>query len=203
MTNTKKKMLAMAIIMCITATSFLFTTLAYFTDGESSYGTMIYTGTASVEIIDKTVLDGGTEVPAGEAIRIMPGYVVSKTVTAKNTGTLPVYVRISLTPEVILSEAEKGRESEIDLSLISCNIDTENWLYKDGYYHYCMPLTSGNQTPSLFTELTLSNKMDNLYSESTIKFKIRTEIVQASGNGVTVLEAQGWSTPTNEGGASS
>ena len=203
MTNTKKKMIAMAIIMCITATSFLFSTLAYFTDSESSYGSMIYTGTASVEIIDKTILDGGVEVPSGEAIAIMPGYVVSKTVAAENTGTLPVYVRISLTPEVILHESARGRENEINLELISCNIDEENWILKDGYYHYCLPLTSGNTTPSLFSEVHFSNQMDNLYRESTIKFNIRIEIVQASGNGETVLDAQGWSTPNNEGGASS
>ena len=202
MTNTKKKIIAMAIIMCITATSFLFSTLAYFSDSESSYGTIIYTGTASAEIIDKTILDGGTEVPEGEAIPIMPGYVVSKTVQAKNTGTLPVYVRISLTPEVILPEESRGRESEIDLGLIGCNIDVANWTYKDGYYHYNYPLTSGNTTPSLFTEVTFSNQMDNLYRESTIKFNIRIEIVQASGNGETALDAKGWSTPNTEGGAS-
>jgi hypothetical protein len=200
MTPTKKKIVAMAVIMCITSATFFCSTLAYFTDALSSGGSMIYTGTTSAELIDNTVLEGNVPVAPGTPIRIMPGYKVSKTVTAKNTGTLPVYVRVKLTPEVVLAENARGRESEIDLSLISYDIDTANWVYENGYYYYKMPLTGGNQAPDLFTTVTFSEQMGNLYKDSRINFTVRIEIVQVSGNGTSALTAKGWAEPTSQGG---
>lgn len=201
MTNTKKKVIAIAVIMCITSATFLCSTFAYFSDGLSSGGSIIYTGTTSAELIDNTVLEGNVPVQPGTPIKIMPGYKISKTVTAKNTGTLPVYVRISLTPEVILAENARGRESEVDLSLISYDIDTANWVYENGYYYYKIPLTGGNQAPDLFTTVTFSEQMGNLYKDSRINFTVRIEIVQASGNGNSALTATGWAEPTSEGGS--
>ena len=200
MTNLKKKVIAMSIIMSITAASFLCSTLAYFSDSSSSYGSQIYSGSSSAELIDNTVLEGGITVDPSTPIKIMPGYQISKSVTAKNTGTLPIYVRVSLTPSITLSETARGRENEIDLSLISYDIDENNWEYRDGYYYYILPLTSGSQAPDLFTKVTFSEDMGNLYKDSLIKFKVRIEIVQASGNGASAFDAAGWATPVETGG---
>ena len=199
MNATKRKVIIMGIIMCVTAATFLCSTFAYFSDSLTSGGSVIYTGTTSAVIIDNTVLNG-EQIPANTPIRIMPGQTVSKSVTAKNTGTLPVYVRIKLNSDITLSGNAVGRETEIDTSLISYDIDTEHWTYSNGYYYYNFPLTAGKQSPDLFTQVKFSEKMDNLYKDGNILFTVRVEIVQASGNGSNAMSAVGWIEPTSEGG---
>ena len=199
MNANKRKVIITGIIMCVTAATFLCSTYAYFSDSLTSGGNTIYSGTTSAVIIDDTVLNGES-VPAGTPIRIMPGQTVSKSVTAKNTGTLPVYVRIRISSEITLSDSARGREAEIDTSLVSCDIDTLNWQYHEGYYYSKLPLTAGNQSPDLFTTVKFSENMGNLYKDSSIIFNVRVEIVQASGNGSDVMSAVGWAEPSAEGG---
>lgn len=197
MTNTKKKIVIMCVVMIVTVCTFAFSTLAFFTDSESSKNGTIATGKAAVEIIDITYpLGSNVAVEPGEAIKVMPGYEISKTVTARNVGTLPLYVRVKLDTEIVLAENARGRESEIDLSLVSCNINEEKWeLLDDGYYYYRSALTVGSEATPLFTTVKFSEMMGNLYKDGTVNFKVRMEIVQANNNGANAKEAQGWSEP--------
>lgn len=197
MTNTKKKIIITCAVMIVTVCTFAFSTLAFFSDSESSnYGT-IASGKASVEIIDITYPFGSNvAVEPGAAIKVMPGYEISKTVTARNTGTLPLYVRVKLDMDIVLAENARGREAEIDLSLVSCNINEEQWeLLDDGYYYYRSALTVGSEATPLFTAVKFHEEMGNLYKDSTVNFKVRMEIVQANNNGASAKEAQGWSEP--------
>ncbi len=202
MSATKKKIIVMCVAMMITIASMVCSTIAFFTDSaQLPYGD-ISIGSVSVQIIDVTY-PYGSNVPIApdEAIRIFPGYEVKKTVTARNMGDLPMYVRIKLDSEITLAESSHGREAEIDRSLVGYDINLENWLlHTDGYYYYRTPLTKGKEATPLFTKVKFSEDMGNLYKDSTIRFKVRMEVVQANNNGASVTEAQGWTEPLYEGG---
>ena len=201
MTKTKKKILVMCIALTVTVLSFFCGTLAYFTDFATAHQSKIATGITSVEIIDVTEPDeSGTAVPPGTPIRIMPGYQVGKTVSTKNTGNLPLYIRVQLSPEITLAENARGRETEIDLSLVSYDINLADWMEHEGYYYYRTSLAGGAEAVPLFTKVIFSEEMGNLYKDSTILLKVRVEVVQANSNADSAIDAYGWSEPAAEGG---
>ncbi|MBO5355234.1 MAG: hypothetical protein J6B09_04115 [Clostridia bacterium] len=204
MTATKKKIVATCVVMILTVLTFVCSTLAYFTDNSNSRYNTIATGTTSVELLDVTYPYGSdVAVAPGTAIRIFPGYEIKKTVTARNTGDMPMYVRVKLTPEITLANNARGRETEIDTSLVSYNIDEANWtLHTDGYYYYNAALTEGQEAPPLMTKVKFSESMGNLYKDSTIKFTVFIQVVQSSNNGSSAIEAQNWSAPRSKGGVS-
>ena len=75
-------------------------------------------------------------------------------------------------------------------------------LHTDGYYYYRTTLRRGMEAEPLFTTVKFSEKMGNLYKDSTIKFKVRMEVVSTNGNGTDPIDALGWSTPIVIGGDS-
>lgn len=197
----KKKLIVVTVAMGIVATSFAASTYSYFTDSITSGANKITTGYAAVQLMDVTssspdVGDLDPFVP----IRILPGYSVNKTVSAKNEGSYPLYLRVKIQPAVVLDERYAGRESEIDLSLITFDIDRENWIERDGYYYYKNALKKNETAPSLMTAVNFSEEMGNLYKDSTLTVNVRLEVVQANNNGANVFEAVGWTAPL-EGGA--
>ena len=203
MTNTKKKILIMCSVMIVMTVSFVFSTLAYFTDTSSFNYSMIASGTAKVELVDVTYPYGSSiPVDPSAAIRILPGYEISKTVSARNTGSLPLYVRVKLDSDITLAESAQGREDEIDLSLVSFDINNEYWVYHEGYYYYRSALTGGTEATPLLTKVIFDKNMGNLYKDSTIKFTLRMETVQANNNGAGAINAYGWSELSLEEGGS-
>ena len=204
MTTTKKKIIATCITLTVTVLSFFYSTLAYFTDSAASRNDKIVSGQAAVELIDVTYAYGsGTAVPPGTAVRIMPGQQVSKTLTAKNTGSIPLYVRVQLSPDITLANNARGRETEIDLSLVSYDINLTDWVEHEGYYYYRKPLVGGGtEAVPLFTKVIFSEEMGNLYKDSTIYVNVRIEVVQANNNAANPIDAYGWSElPAKGGGA--
>ena len=204
MTNTKKKILIMCAVMIVISASFVFSTLAYFTDTSSFKYSLMASGTAKVEVVDITY-PYGSNVPVdpGTAVRILPGYEISKTISARNMGSLPLYIRVKLESDITLADAARGREGEIDLSLVSYDINEEYWVYYEGYYYYRTALTGGTEATPLMTKVMFDKEMGNLYKDSTITFKLRMETVQANNNGAGVIDAVGWSelSPEEGGGA--
>ena len=201
MTNTKKKILIMCAVMIVISASFVFSTLAYFTDTSSFKYSLMASGTTKVELVDITYPYGSNiPVDPGAAIRILPGYEISKTVTARNTGTLPLYIRVKLESDIALADVARGREGEIDLSLVSYDINEEFWVYYEGYYYYRSALTGGTEATPLMTKVMFDKEMGNLYKDSTITFKLRMETVQANNNGAGAIDAIGWSELSPEEG---
>lgn len=193
----KKKLLVTAIATGVAATSFALSTYSYFTDSLFASGNQIHTGYAAVELMNVT--DSLPEDP-NAPIKIMPGYVVEKSVSAKSVGSYPLYVRIRLESEITLDERYADHASEIDLSLVNFDIDRENWIERDGYYYYKEALKQNETTPELMTQVQFSKDMGNIYKDSTITVHVRLEVVQANNNGDTVFDAVGWAAPS-EGGA--
>ena len=187
--------------MAAIVASFVGGTVAYFTDTVTSRDNVIIsTGSASVGLLDVTLPHGSVDPSlGGEAISVLPGYTISKTVTAKNTGTYPLYVRVKLDYDITLDERYADMQGSVDKSLVSLNINTENWILRDGYYYYGKSLPHGETAPALMTAVTFSSDMGNMYKNSTITFNIVMEVVQSNNNGTNVFEATGWAS-SEEGG---
>ena len=102
--------------------------------------------------------ESGETVAFQDQTGVMPGSEVSKIVQIKNTGDQPVYVRISMDTAIALVN---GSPDEADLSLISFDIDTENWTLQNGFYYYNAPLAAGETTVPFFTKVVFAKDMDN------------------------------------------
>ena len=202
MTATKKKLIITIFAMIVIVTSFIYGTVAYFTDSVTSSGSYIASGGAKAEISDFTYSpsEPSLPLPDGAMLEVLPGQAYAKSVTAENTGAYPIYVRGKTSCLITLSPENAGRESEIDYSLVIADIDTENWIFRDGYYYYKKPLLRGETTPTLLSSVSFSTDMSNMYKNGKVHFTVRLEIVQSNNNGATVFDAVGW--PAEEGGES-
>lgn len=200
----RKKMTATLIAASVFLLSLTLCTYAYFTSSAILGGNQIASGRASVTLYNVTdtssLPDSGIEDGSG-GIPILPGYRVEKDVYAKNTGGVPVYIRAKIASVITLDERYSDCQDQIDMSLVSYDIDYENWTEQDGYYYYNTPLGALDSTTNLLSAVIFSESMGNIYKDSTIKVTILLETVQANGNGNSVFDASGW-VSAEEGGAS-
>lgn len=199
----KGKLIATAIFMIIAMFALVFSSYAWFTSTIASSNNNISTGTAGVKLVELTYPEenGGTTGTELDPINVMPGYVAIREIYAHNTGDIPLYVRARTETSISLAQLYSAQVASVDPSLILFNIDEENWIKNGDYYYYAHSLLSNQTTPEFFSEITFSSAMGNEYKNSTITVKVIFEMVQATNNGASVLEAVGW--PTNaEGGAS-
>lgn len=180
----KKKLLLAAlaaICICIAA----YGTVAYFTADDTATN-VITAGNIDIALKESALAeDGETLVPFEDAIGVMPGTQVSKIVQVENTGDHDAYVRVRVEKQSDLGESA-------DLALIGLDINTQDWVEKDGYYYYKQPLATGETTQPLFTTVTFSEKMDNQYQNSQATISVKAYAVQAENNGSDVLLAAGW-----------
>ena len=196
----KKKLILTVAALAVTTGFFVYGTRAYYTDSVQSKGNIITVSSVNdVQLFDRSFDIHGAPLPADTPVAIMPGQNIPKAVFVENTGNSPIYVRVMLTPKVILAEKYADKESEIDLSLIGYDIDATNWIYRDGYYYYKEAVAGGDSTGNLLSAILFSPQMGNMYKDSRILLTVRMEVVQARYNGENVLDAVGWATPT-EGG---
>ena len=184
----KKTLLAVAmVVVCLSLVAY--GTMAYFT-AEDTATNVITAGNTRIALQESAVSeDGGDPIPFEDTIGVMPGTEVSKIVEVKNTGDKTAYIRIKLEKELTLAEGING---EIDLDLIGLNIDTESWTEKDGYYYYNEPLTAGQTSRPLFTAVTYSKEMNDLYQNGKTKITVKASAVQTDNNGDSALKAAGW-----------
>ena len=180
----KKKLLLAAltaICICIAA----YGTVAYFT-AEDTATNVVTAGNIDVSLKESALAeDGETLVPFEDAIGVMPGTQASKIVQVENTGDHDAYVRVRVETQIDLPEGA-------DLSLIGLDINTQDWVEKDGYYYYKQPLSAGAITQPLFTTVTFSKDMGNEYQNTQAKITVTAYAVQAENNGSDVLKAAGW-----------
>lgn len=182
----KKKILTIALIaVCVSIAAY--NTLAYFLY-EGTATNVITAGDIKIQLQELKDLGGElTEFESG--IPVHPGTEASKIVQIKNIGGQSAWVRIKLEKQIILAD---NKDIEVDLSLISYDINTYDWTFKDGYYYYNSALESGETTSPLFTEVAFSANMGNDYQGSEAFVKIYAEATQTVHNGQTALEAAGW-----------
>lgn len=184
----KKKCLICAFIaICLSIVAY--GTTAYFSY-EDTATNVITAGDIKIELQEWSIPNGdGEPIPFEDVIDVQPGMDISKIVQIKNTGGQDAWVRISLNKAITLAD---GVEGEVDLSLISYDLNTEYWIEQNGYYYYNTILKSGETTKPLFTKVKFSPDMSNLYQYSKAVIGVNAQATQVIHNGETVLEANGW-----------
>ena len=184
----KQKLMALSAVVIVAALS-AYGSIAYFT-AEDTARNVITAGNVKIELQEKMLTpEGEKTVPFEDPLDVMPGCEVSKIVTVKNTGGQPAWVRVSVEKAVVLAE---GVEGEVDLSLVSFNLNTDHWTEKDGFYYYTAELAPGQTTEPLFTEVSFEKTMSNLYQDGKAILTINAYATQTAHNGSTVFEAAGW-----------
>lgn len=159
--------------------------LAYYTTVGTATN-VVTSGNIKLAIHEMT--DQGTAFPE-EGVYITPGDVVSKVVTVENVCEHPFYLRVKLV---------YGINSE-ELSVDDCfklNIDTEHWVYKDGWYYFTGILQPGEETPHIFSHVEIvGSKVDNSYIGKTLSITVKAQAVQSENNPITdgdTTTAAGW-----------
>ena len=183
----KKKILALAlVVICLSIVAY--GTTAYFSYEVNER--VATAGNVRIDLEELAILnEGEAPVEFTSPNDIVPGTTVSKIVQVKNTGYGTAWVRLALTKEIILAD---GVEGTVDPSLVSYKINEEYWMEKDGWFYYLKPLESGETTEPIFTEVSFSANMGNMYQKSQSKIHVFAHAVQTANNGETVFEAAGW-----------
>ena len=161
--------------------------LAYFTDTKAAENTFTV-GDVKIDLLETAVKDGELA-PFEDVVGVMPGSEVSKIVEVKNIGESDAYIRISVEKAITLAE---NREGEVDLSLVKLDINTADWTEQDGYYYYNSALKPNETTAPLFTTVSFSADMGNLYQNSSLTIGVTAEATQVANNGASALTANGW-----------
>lgn len=183
----KKRFIISLIAVCVSIAAY--STLAYFSY-EDTATNVITAGDIKIDLQEWSISnDSGEQIPFDNVFDVQPGMEVSKIVQIKNIGGQDAWVRISLDKSIILAD---GVEGEIDLSLISYDLNTEYWIEQNGYYYYNKILKSGEVTNPLFTKVIFSPNIGNDYQESKAIIKIDAEATQTANNGQSVFETNGW-----------
>ncbi|MBR5285932.1 MAG: hypothetical protein IKU30_03455 [Clostridia bacterium] len=184
----KKKILVIAFIaVCLSIVAY--STTAFFSVDDTATN-VITMGNIKIELEELAIPDdGGDPVPFSDVIDVLPGTNVSKIVQVKNTGNNSAWIRISIDKAIELAEGING---EVDVALVSLNVNTENWTELDGYYYYNTALNAGETTEPLFTTVSFASNMGNIYQQSKAIIKVFAQATQTANNGETVFEAAGW-----------
>lgn len=184
----KQKLLTLSAVIIVVALS-AYGSVAYFT-AEDTARNVITAGKLKIELQEKMLTsDGEKTVPFEDRLGVMPGSEVSKIVEVKNIGGQDAWVRVSVNKAIELAE---GVEDEVDLSLISFDLNTDYWTEKDGFYYYTAKLAPGHTTEPLFTAVTFAKTMSNQYQNSKAILTVNAYATQTVHNGNTALEAAGW-----------
>lgn len=118
--------LSIILVVCIGAGA----TLAFFANSTGPVINTFQSGTVGAEIDED--ISGNTK----------------NSITVKNTGSVPIYVRVRL-----VSYFEDGSDNVLPQDSPSVSFTPgENWEYNNGYYYYKLPVGAGDDTANLLAE---------------------------------------------------
>ena len=186
----KKKLFTLVfLLLCLSLSAY--GTIAYFT-AEDTATNVITAGNIKINLQELAVSgEEKSTVPFVDVTGVMPGMEISKIVQVENTGDQPAYVRIKLNKAILLAD---GVQSNTGEGLITMDINTDCWMEQDGYYYYREPLAAGKTTSPLFTEVSFSKEMGDLYQNSQAVITVNADATQARNNGDNAVTANGWPT---------
>ena len=194
----KRSFICLIALIVASAIHFSAWTVAFFGENVSAGYSTIQAGNVDILLIE--TMQGADGITAYvDPVSIMPATSVSKMVSVKNTGDLPVYIRVKLD----MSIEDENNKPAYWKELISCTYgesDTCNsdWILKqDGYYYYKYALAEGKSTAYLFDTVRFSPAMGNEFTNQKIVLSVTSEATQANGNGTSALDAAGWPTASN------
>ena len=133
-------------------------------------------------------------------IDISPGESISRIAVADNIGKASAWVRARVQFDFAPATGEaqryvlgaSGLVEGLDAICVTY-LNTEDWIYQDGYWYYVKSLEPGETTRPLFTGLHYDGTLANNYGRSSIEFHVDMQATQAIRNRESVLQADGWS----------
>jgi len=149
----------------------------------------IQTGTVDVRLVE-TFVDGNGS-PAGGTDA--SGYGLqnaTKTITGKNVGDQPAYVRVQLFPivEYYYDLGREWKQCGINSNLVEYNISCQNWIDGgDGYLYYNKPVSAGGSTSTITInnlDLVLPDIIASEWKDYTLRVRMETilEATQSTNN---------------------
>ena len=170
-----------AILVCLLSQP----ALAYYTTVGTATN-VVTSGGVTLQINEMT--DQGTAFPT-DGVYVVPGDIVSKVVTVENICNHPFYLRVKL----VYGASDEELPAEDCFKL---NINSENWIYKDGWYYYTGILQPGEETPEVFSHVEIvGSKVDKGYIGKTLQLTVKAQAVQSENNPIEngdVTTAAGW-----------
>lgn len=132
-------------------------------------------GTTVAYLLDHTESVTNTFTPAKVEVKVEETFTdnrIKENIGAKNTGDIPVYIRITLVEywkkgEDIVAKPEGA-------SVTKTGLNSTNWIEKDGIYYYKTPLAPKASTEDLIKTVTA-----DFPSGYTYHMDVYTEAVQA------------------------
>ena len=188
----KKKLTAIALVICLVAVALVGGSLAYFTDNDDATNTFTV-GNVSIDLTEPKWDASGSQ----DAPEVYPGEALAKDPTVTNDGANPCFVRISVTGLDCLDPA----------GMITYRTDYvadklgDNWVkHTDGYYYYTKVLAAGETTDALFDQIVIPTDLTNGDGTTRYDIDVFAEAVQAQGarpswsavQGMTVEEIAAW-----------
>lgn len=170
----KKKIIALALVLCLVAVAVVGGTLAYFTD-EANAKNEFTVGNVDIDLTEPNWEKTGKE----EAEDAYPGEPLAKDPTVTNTGKNPCFVRVSVSNLDQFGNAGTiiYRTDYVDNALSS------EWTYYDGYYYYYKDgngvLPAGETTDALFDQIVIPVGVTN--NAKTQPIEVIAQAVQAQG----------------------
>ena len=131
--------------------------------------------------------DDGSDFPK-EGVTVIPGDTVSKKVSIKRECEHPFYLRIKLIYGI------NGSNESMSGDFFELDIDTENWVEKDGWLYYKDVVQPETTTTEAFTKVHIvGEKVDNKYIGKALTLKVSAQAVQSENNPANQpWEAAGW-----------
>lgn len=190
----KKKLLAMCMVVCLSAIAIVGGTLAYFTDNDKKDNTFTV-GNVDITLTEPNWEGSGSQ----DAPEVYPGEALAKDPKVTNDGANPCFVRIKVKGWDCLGEAG----DIIYRTNYENNKLGENWVVgEDGYFYYTEVLEVGATTDALFDQIVIPTALTNGDPAIEFNLDVTAEAVQAQGakpswadvQSMTVEEIAAWFT---------
>ena len=194
----KRKIVLLALAVCMVAILAVGGTLAYFTAEDDATNTFTV-GNVKIDLTEPNWKESGSV----DAPEVYPTEPLAKDPTVTNDGANPCFVRISVTGWDCLINAGLSENNIIYRTDYVDGKLGENWvLHTDGYFYYNKVLAVGEKTDALFDQIVVPADLVNGNAETEFNLVVTAEAVQAQGakaswaavQTMTVAEIAAWFT---------
>ncbi len=169
----KRKIVLLALAVCMVAILAVGGTLAYFTAEDDATNTFTV-GNVKIDLTEPNWNTSGSE----DALEVYPTEPLAKDPTVTNTGANPCFVRISVTGWDCLAPAG---DITYRTDYVTGKLG-DNWvLHTDGYFYYNKVLAVGETTDALFDQIVIPSDLENGDAETEFNLVVTAEAVQAQG----------------------
>ena len=195
MEKSKRRIVALTaiLILLILVAVIVPVTSAWFTDNaQSTTDATLTFGTVSVDAkLGKTTFDGKQVVLTPN--ELLPGNGGNRTLTIKNTGTVPCQARFSVAIKIDGIKIGGTETDKINLTVSSLTASSQATRQDDGYYFggtksagtALAPNSAPNSVVTLSLTFTTGNGFGNAYKNKTVTVDVAVDVTQSAHNGTT------------------